>query len=623
MMTQWLQELQTQYGSGAAHTFLLHLNVGDDVLMENGNIAGLQNVLMENEPFSEACVVLFYNKGTGVRFATAEMEELFFTVFDHVDPNNFERNKKNQEFAFNTVSTLLHMSREDAREQLKHNDGDVDIIPEKNGPFAVVIIEHLETITPPDCASSSCDSDREALVFLQKLAKSATIHEKKNALVLTATSLKAIGPDLLQTTSGITPLKLELPGAEERLEVIKAARGSEEPRDSDVSDEKLVHLTAGLSRAKVRELVQTAHYEHRPLDTDHVFGTKKNIIEDQSQGMLEIVQPVWPLDVIGGLDNHKKYLQNVAASMTSGDVLACPMGTLLLGCPGTGKTIFAEVLASEIGVPLVKMKNIREMWVGQSERNLDLVLHLIERMAPVVVFMDEIDQQMQARGTTFHGDSGVSSRMAAEQFAFMSDTALRGKVFWIAASNRPDMLDSALMREGRFDDKVPFVPPNAAERAKIFKALLKKMSIAAANMGVELRYDVSEEEFTELGRLACRVITSGGKLREPTGEDNLEEMKPDEEVLDFTGAEIEAILHKAYRNRGHSGAMTADDIARAIGNYFPTRNVEVYKQMTDFALQFSDSLDFVPKRWQHRMQKLRTQSNSVLVETDDRPGNYI
>jgi hypothetical protein len=125
----------------------------------------------------------------------------------------------------------------------------------------------------------------------------------------------------------------------------------------------------------------------------------------------------------------------------------------MTGPAGTGKTAMAEAVAKEAGINCVILNPARIFgkYVGDTERNLDRALYAILAMAPVLVFIDEIDQSV-SRGAS--GDSGVSNRFFKRLMEFMSDTSHRGKVVFLAASNRPDLMDPALRRPGRFDKLV-------------------------------------------------------------------------------------------------------------------------------------------------------------------------
>src|SRR5712692_4225971 len=164
--------------------------------------------------------------------------------------------------------------------------------------------------------------------------------------------------------------------------------------------------------------------------------------------------------------------ESIIQPMRSGQSRLVPQGMLLMGPAGTGKTRLACALAKEAGVTFVELQpsKIFSKWVGDTERRLERALTAIKAMTPCIVFIDEIDQAM-SRGES--GDSGVSNRVFKRLMEVMSDTTLRGKVLWIAASNRPDLLDAALLRPGRLDKKIPILAPDAAERASILAVLTR------------------------------------------------------------------------------------------------------------------------------------------------------
>ena len=142
----------------------------------------------------------------------------------------------------------------------------------------------------------------------------------------------------------------------------------------------------------------------------------------------------------------------------------------MTGPAGTGKSAVAEAVAHEAGVNAVvlNLARILGQYVGNSERNLEKALQAIKSLAPTIVFIDEIDQSVSRGGS---GDSGVSNRIFKRLLEFMSDTGNRGQVLFLAATNRPDLLDAALRRPGRFDKKIPFLIPDESERAAIIQVM--------------------------------------------------------------------------------------------------------------------------------------------------------
>lgn len=138
----------------------------------------------------------------------------------------------------------------------------------------------------------------------------------------------------------------------------------------------------------------------------------------------------------------------------------------------TGKSAVAIAVAKEAGINAVSlnMSRILGQYVGNSERNLEKAIQAIQSLSPTIVFIDEIDQTVsRSEG----GDSGVGSRIFKRLLEFMSDTRHRGRVVFLAATNRPDLMDAALRRPGRFDKKIPFLVPDEEERANIIQVMAR------------------------------------------------------------------------------------------------------------------------------------------------------
>ena len=148
------------------------------------------------------------------------------------------------------------------------------------------------------------------------------------------------------------------------------------------------------------------------------------------------------------------WLRQDIALWQSGDVKALPMGYLICGPVGTGKTFMVECFAGEAGVPVVKLKNFRDKWVGSTEGNLEKIFRLLHALGRCVVFVDEADQSLGRRNAE-SGDSGVGGRVYGMFAEEMSNTRNRGKILWILASSRPDLIEVDLKRPGRVDVKIP------------------------------------------------------------------------------------------------------------------------------------------------------------------------
>lgn len=620
-MKKWEKAIHYKWSSGSSHVFLLHLNVHDDLInSQTEKFESLAEYLVSSTVVGEARFVAFFNRGSDITFGSKEKEKEFleFLAALHPEPSprqstiplsieDFCRKRKDPEYALMLFTEMLHISREVGEYLSKiETSAGYETENDTKKPFFVAVLDYIETLVPPDAATTSHECDRDSLVLLEVWARDRLIREAGNIAIVIGDSINLIAPQLRSESSGVTPLKLEFPDVGEREKTICIVRSDSSPNKDDIPAEELSHLTAGMTRMAIANLIKESNAKGKPLTAERVFSYKKKIIEEQSGGLLKVIQPLWGIEVIGGLEEHKKYIKEVVHAMRQNDPLAVPMGILLLGAPGTGKTVFAEAVAHEAGIPFVKMKNIREMWVGQSERNQDLALEIVKALAPVVVFVDEIDQQFQSRDTMFD-NTGVNNRLQAQLFEFMSDTDLRGKVLWIAASNRPDLLDAALLRTGRFDEKIPFFPPSRRERSDILAAILRKMKIQHA----PLSWKISDDFFGEFGWLSHWHKGENGLDR--CDPDTHSRKKEDKSELPLTGADIEAVVAVAYRYKAGTGDeyLAEKHILKALNEHIPNPDFAKHEKMTDLAILYCNSERFIPEGiWKERAKILHSYQHT-------------
>ena len=205
--------------------------------------------------------------------------------------------------------------------------------------------------------------------------------------------------------------------------------------------------------------------------------TKKNMIERECQGLLEFVESPYTLNDIAGHEAVTQWLRDDAQLLRRGVFHALPMGYLIAGRIGTGKTFLVTCWAGELGIPCLVLKNFRDRWVGATESNLEKIFSILRALGQVVVFVDEADQAAGRRDSS-DGDSGLSGRVYGMLAKEMSDTRNRGKIVWVFATSRPDLLEVDLKRQGRLDVHIPLFPPadEAGIRA-LFLAMAKKLKV--------------------------------------------------------------------------------------------------------------------------------------------------
>ncbi|HID40776.1 MAG TPA: AAA family ATPase, partial [Pyrodictium sp.] len=156
-----------------------------------------------------------------------------------------------------------------------------------------------------------------------------------------------------------------------------------------------------------------------------------------------------------------------------------PKGILLFGPPGTGKTLLAKAAATESGANFIAVRGpeVLSKWVGESEKAIRQIFRRARQVAPTIVFFDEIDAIAPARGMR-HDTSGVTDRIVNQLLTEMDGIEPLQHVVVIAATNRPDILDPALLRPGRFDRLIYVPPPDKKARLEILRIHTRKMPLA-------------------------------------------------------------------------------------------------------------------------------------------------
>jgi SpoVK/Ycf46/Vps4 family AAA+-type ATPase len=351
-------------------------------------------------------------------------------------------------------------------------------------------------------------------------------------------------------------IEITLPSEGEREQFIHFSAAERDfAQASDYTPSGLAKLTAGISLTDLNVMVQSAFEGSRRLDGTLMRGLKKQLIERQCQGFLEFIEPKWGLDVVVGHERVKERLREDAALLKRGEAHTLPMGYLICGAVGTGKTFLAQCMAGEIGIPCVVLKNFRSKYVGETEGNLERVLSVLRAMGPVVVVIDEADAALGNRGQD--GDSGTSSRVFSMIATQMGDTRYRGRILWMLLTCRPDLLPIDLKRQGRAEVHIPlFYPAEQDEIRGMFVAMARKLGTS-----------VSLEDVPE--------VPQSGTL---------------------SGADIEGLVGRALRRSLLAGTthITREALTEAVAGFLPsTEGLEKELQETAAILECTD-VQFLP-----------------------------
>jgi hypothetical protein len=236
----------------------------------------------------------------------------------------------------------------------------------------------------------------------------------------------------------------------------------------------LADQLVGASINSVEELLKLKEHGNEAIQPRDLVVLKKSLVEKDCGDLIEFISSKRTLDDVHGQDKLKDWLRQDVTLWRNSHFQALPMGYLVCGPVGTGKTFLVECLAGEAGIPVVKVKNFRDKWVGSTEGNLEKIFRLLHALRRCFVFVDEADQMLGKREAGSN-DSGLSGRVYSMIAAEMSNGDNRGKIIWVLASSRPDLVEIDLKRPGRVDVKIPVFPSStAAEGFELLRTLCER-----------------------------------------------------------------------------------------------------------------------------------------------------
>lgn len=460
-MPEWATELITLYQSGATNQFILYGNVYDRMVLPLGATAELGNLsdFLLRVLMPRFDVILSYDLGNGVRIEKGG--ETFCKWPAYKDNPDLPKPPRP------AVEALTHYFRYCAN--LSRLQG------ARTRVGCLMNAAHLVAPALP----GALNYDLNALALLMRdWASDSLLTEYDLATFLVTENLNDLNP-LLVNNPRAAHVKIPLPSAADLKQAFelmapcyKTALGG---YGGDLT-EPAQQLT-GATLSAVENLLKTTEHRKQKLEPDDLVRLKKELVEKDCNGLIEFIESDRSLDDLYGQEKVKTWLRQDIALWRQNELQAMPMGYLLCGPVGTGKTFMVECLAGEAGVPIVKLKNFRDKWVGSTEGNLEKIFRLLQALGRCYVFVDEADQALGKRDAGSN-DSGISGRIYSMMAEEMSDTRNRGKIVWILASSRPDLIEVDLKRPGRVDVKIPIFPTTTpAEGFQLIRALCRRRGL--------------------------------------------------------------------------------------------------------------------------------------------------
>ena len=588
----WVKKLKNAYLTGGASMFILHGNVADlmgcaaaDAASASYSVVPLADLLAVRL-FGDYDLVMHYDVGRGLR------------PYPGSDARRLTRMNA-------LIGRLLGEGDlpRDATQALRLLDRLVSLLlvgEENRTRKTAILFDYADLICPPG------DREPEHLATLLNWARSAVVRRVNLIFILMAESLGQLHPTLVQSSS-TEEIHVPMPGIEARREFVKRQFPAQ-AADAD----RLAQLSAGLTLTNLdnmmrlismdqprqpgaapaaakagssappaaESIAKTTPAPDRPANLSlstssipsisstpstsnkRISDIKKALIEAQCPGLIEFVEPRFGLDMIAGHTAARERLTQDAQLAREGKFDAVPMGYLICGPVGVGKTFLAMCYAGTVGIPCVMIRNFRSKYVGETESNLERILTVLRELGPVAVIIDEADAAVGNRGAT--GDSGTSARVFAQLASQMGNTEYRGKIIWFLLTCRPDLLPIDLKRQGRCEEHIPlFYPQSKEELKEMFVAMARKAKIA-----------LSADALPDLATLPP-----------------------------LSGADIEGVLTRAYRESLlRNKPVDAALLAEVLKNFRSVRGPEHDLQLLA-AIQDCSDLRYLPANVRKEMEK--------------------
>jgi hypothetical protein len=532
----WANELALAYESGAHGQFILYGNVHDRMAVGNQlvNLAGY----LETDLLAAFKVVLAYDLGNGLTI------ERGGDLIEKWSGANLQQLPREPLPAINYISRYLRYL------------GNLRAIGREPVENVAVILRGIDHVVPADGNGYEHGS---LTSILREWSCEAPFANLAFTGILIADNLNDVEP-MVAFNAQAARIRVPLPDAT-ALERALALLTSQRPRafSPNANLKTLAAALVGVTVSSLESFAKIRSHSAQAPGSGDLSRIKKDLVERDSAGLVEFIESKRTLDDYHGQDALKRWLRQDIALWQAGDLKALPMGYLLCGPVGTGKTFLVECLAGEAGAPVVKLKNFRDRWVGSSEGNLEKIFRLVRALGRCMVFIDEADQTL-GRRESGSNDSGLSGRLYSMIAQEMADTANRGKVLWILASSRPDLIEVDLKRPGRVDVKVPLLPTaTAAESAMLIANLAKRYGLSLTDL-----------ELAELTSHMPTLVTPGA---------------------------AEALVVKAYRHSRTQNTTAAAALGACLVDYQNPVPADVLEFQMRIAIREATDLAFVPPQF--------------------------
>ncbi len=596
------EQIKRHYNAGSAHQFLLHFNVQDLLYDDVYGYLPTTEYLMEQLNVLGCELIMGYNTSQGVHLpnigrwrATQKMLEVvpkyekmgafhFQSIatwlqtlrhFREVEDADLDEHDVNPQVARRRINATLAFDKphedpfmhidpepsEELQERLRH-------LFQQDRAKVGLVINFLEQLAPNDPSLSSAANDDLQRFFnqMQNWASDLEIRKRRHIILLLTHNTFDIHPNLIVNPE-IPLIEIPFPDYEQRRHFIeylhdisdlpsqtRSSLGSKRARDS------LARETIGLNLFGIHDVVKQAEFVRQKVGGEPLVQYRRESIKTFSHGVLELGETFTNASADGWYAMWT--IKDIAEGMRNRDLRRVPRGMLFLGPPGTGKVYAAKLLAGEADMTFVQLRyasQVGEVTVNINEngntyeRNLNAAVNFIRGISPTVVFIDEIEQASPRTATHPEEQQPFPQSLVNA----ISDPSLHGRVIWVGASSRPDLMPQIFRRYGIFDTKLILLPPIAEGRIEILK-----------------------------------IFCQG----QADNQLNFRELVGDSETDGLTSRDLFMIVQRAHNiaRRNQRETLTDADLRQALDDFVPDYSPEMQLFMGLLALREANSRIMIP-----------------------------
>ena len=580
----WASELANLYFAANTCLFVIHGNVNDLVHCKSEDkdgkpadrFCGLADFLSE-QMFGAWDVVTSYDMGRGIKAQAGpdadRHRDMMATLSKNIgSPTQWTRSPDDALENFNRM-IQRSLLEDDAKERKR----------------MAFLFPYAQFMVPAGDQSSVARSQAARLVRFLSWAQNPYIKRVNISFCLIAETLNEVNKRLVEDPH-VATIEVPLPDEKTRRLFIETNYDldgdskEDEQKAKEVGEtmsvEAVTQVSNGLNLVNLNVAMSRSKLTGKGVDINAFRKLKKGLIERQCHDLVTFLEPGHTLDMVVGHDAAKDRLRLDARWIVEGRLDAAPMGYLICGPVGTGKTFISECYAGSIGIPCLVLKNFRSKYVGETEGNLEKVLNVLRSLGPVMVIIDEADAALGNREGG--GDSGTSSRVFSMIASQMGNTRYRGKIIWMLLTSRPERLPIDLKRQGRAEVHIP------------------------------LFYPKSKEEIYSMFEVMCR------KNKVKLADGAIPDVSPDREL---SGADIESVVLNAKREMmaDDRDELTAKDLELSLESFIPSaQGMEKERQELCAVLECTDRR-FLTDHWKEELAKpggrSKLQQRVAMIET--------